>query len=179
MMGAVFAVAGQIGGGKTTIAHLLGQYLRAPVVAFSSALRELAIEAELLPSRENLQDLGSKIVESSPQILCNRVLQKAGSAEDLVIDGLRHKVIAETLITLIAPKHLVIVYVDAAERTRRQRVLAETGRDALPGWESHSSERYVTELRALADGVISNDSTLQDVHAQVHALLAQIGRGPH
>ena len=168
MKSGVFAVAGQIGSGKSSVAEFLGALTGAAVTSFSRVLVDLAISNKLTPSRDVLQQLGAETAEKAPEMLCHKVLEQANwTGNDLVIDGLRHRTIAEKLRTFVAPKRLWIVYVEANVGLRRARVMAETGIDALPRWDAQPSELFLPELRRCADVVLTNEDSLDQLRFRV------------
>jgi dephospho-CoA kinase len=173
MRSGVFAVAGAIGSGKTSVAGVIREATGAPVVSFSRALRDLAVVRRLAPTRETLQSLGPELVEREPHEFCYSVLRQANWTDgDLVIDGLRHASIREILKSIVAPVRLWTIYVDASFPTRRGRVLAESGEDVLGLWESQASEKFLTELRGSADVVfINNSGTFTKLRDEIHRWL--------
>ena len=169
----VFAVAGQIGSGKTSVARILKDFTLGSMVSFSRVISDLASAQGMTPSRDILQTIGANIVKESPEQFCKAVLHQARwSGGDLVIDGLRHPSIASTLRSLVSPVGLWIIYVEASVGVRQRRIIAEVGVDALQQWDARASERFVTELRVEADMIVTNEGSIEDLRVQVTEWLA-------
>lgn len=173
MKSGVFAVAGRIGSGKTSVACLLGKLTGAPITSFSRTLKDLAQSQDIEPSREALQALGAVLVRESPEHFCQAVLDQANwHGGDLIVDGLRHLEIARILQTLVSPARLWIVYVEASFEIRRRRVIAEAGVDLLTGWDTQASEQSLPDLHVRSDVIITNEGSVAELRSRVAEWLA-------
>ena len=126
---------------------------------------EIAQERGLPQTREYLQELGAKLVAEDPLLLCARVMQSVTQSDNngIVIDGLRHEVIYNTLKQLSSPRQLLCVYVDVAEKIRLARLIE---RDKLTATVVSEQDRHSTEiqvrsvLRKLANYIADNNGDL-------------------
>jgi hypothetical protein len=127
-------------------------------------------------TRENLQTIGTELLEQDRFGFCSAVLDHAGwtPGEALVIDGLRHAETIDLIRHLVSPLSLKIIYLDIDEDIRQERLRArgEGAREALSLVESHSSEQQVTSILAgRADLTIDGGNSIQE---SVNKLLAWI-----
>jgi len=155
------AFAGRMGAGKSSISSALASDMKWKRASFGEFVRYIAKKRGLEQSREVLQAVGAELEAGDVVAFCQDVLRFAewGGGESLVIDGIRHVRVLETLRKLIAPVPLLFVYLDAEEETRKSRLLARDRIDAasLAASESHSTEREViSRLPDLADLRLSN-----------------------
>src|SRR4051794_36648427 len=93
MAGLVVCFAGQIGSGKSSVSRRLGEALAWPRAAFGDYLRaELGRCGGAPESREQLQDLGQRLVDEDPSRFCSSVMSSNGfkPGGDLLLDGVRH-----------------------------------------------------------------------------------------
>ena len=180
MSSRVVGLAGQIGSGKSSVARGLADALSCPVASFGDCVRGIARERGVDPVRENLQAIGQELLEMlGPASFIDRVLE--GSRWDrrgsLVVEGIRHRTVAETLPSRVQPIPFFLVYLEVPDPLRRSRAIT---RDALsPGvlsqLEQHPTEREVRyAVRDLADVVISADADVAGTVASVTRAIASL-----
>ena len=175
----VLAFSGRIGSGKSTLSQQVADALGWRRASFGDYLRTFARTQGLEESREVLQDLGESLVTKDPDDFCRSVLMHFGwhSGEPLVIDGVRHATIVEALRRLVAPLELRLVFIEVDENTRRKRLqkVDKDVTDKLELFESHSTEREVTDtLPALAAWHVHGDRPVKEV---VHEILGWVHQG--
>jgi dephospho-CoA kinase len=151
-MAAVLAFAGRMGSGKTTLTTALARALGCKRASFGDYVRHVVAARGLEQTRENLQRIGTELLEQDRLGFCRAVLQYAGwvPGEVLVIDGLRHSETIDLIQQLVSPLRLRIVYLAIDDDTRLERLGArgEGEREALLSAEAHSSEQQVTSILA-------------------------------
>lgn len=162
----VLAFSGAIASGKTSVSTAVAQSLGCPRVSFGEQVRRVADERGLPASREQLQFLGEFLVREQPEDFCLAVLRQADwkPVSNLVIDGVRHAEILQTLRTLVKPCELKLIFITVDEQTRAAR-RPGTGDapEVLSALDAHSTERQVmSELPAMADLLV--DGT-RDINA--------------
>src|SRR5437879_891815 len=88
----VIALSGKLGSGKTTISSAIATLLGWRRVGFGDYVRKVVRERGLEETRQNLQVVGTELLEADPREFCKAVLSSGGwtSGEPLIIDGLRH-----------------------------------------------------------------------------------------
>jgi dephospho-CoA kinase len=155
------------GSGKTTLSAELAVALGWPRVGFGDYVRSVAQEKGLPASRDALQQLGAALIAAGWDGFVQAVLRQARRAEDqgLVIDGIRHHMAISTLRTAVTPLNLCIVYLDASDGTRLERLTARGVADSaeLARLDSHSTEREVLELRSIADIHVVSEGSISEV----------------
>ena len=150
--------AGRIASGKTTLSKAVAGFLKWPLASFGDYVRMEAHRKGLNESRDVLQMMGASLVEE-PDDFCHLVLQQVSwkPGLHLVIEGIRHSKILDSLRRLTDPSEVFLVFVETEEQTIKRR-LAErnaSGGDKLSDFEAHSTEREVrTDLPAAADLII-------------------------
>jgi hypothetical protein len=117
--------------------------------SFGGYIRATAKQQGLSESTENLQELGAALVKE-PDRFCDAVLAYCGwqAGEPLVIEGVRHQEIMNSLRQRVAPLEVRLVHleVDEQERNRRLEKRESSTPDRTKAVESHSTERQVRDI---------------------------------
>jgi dephospho-CoA kinase len=166
--------AGRVGSGKTHLSEIIANVLGSRWSSFGKTLKAIAVERGIQTSREHLQALGEQLVSSEPKALCCRVLAEAEpkGTQPIVIDGLRHRHIYDTLQKLLAPQPILIVYVDIRDDVRRGRLKFRDGLtdEQIQKLEEHSTEAEVfSEIRGIANIITDNSGSLEAAVSSVVA----------
>jgi ribosome-binding protein aMBF1 (putative translation factor)/adenylate kinase family enzyme len=164
----VLGFAGRIGSGKSTLSTEVAKALGWPRASFGDYVRTVARNSGLDESREVLQELGASLIEGGVDDFCRAVLANCGwnAGEPLVIDGIRHAEVIESLRKLVAPLEMKVVYLDVGDDKRlenlRTREQAET--EALKRVEEHPTEEQVKDrLPGLADLRLAGDHPVPEL----------------
>jgi dephospho-CoA kinase len=151
-MAVVLAFAGRMGSGKTTLTTAVASVLRCKRASFGDYVRHIVTARGLEQTRQNLQEIGTELLEQDKLQFCSDVLHHAGwtPGEALVIDGLRHAETIDLIRKLVSPLRLKIVYLEVDDdiRIERLRARGEGERDVLSLAEAHSSEQQVASILA-------------------------------
>jgi dephospho-CoA kinase len=166
-MAAVFAFAGRMGSGKTTLTTALAEALGCRRASFGDYVRHVVNARGMEQTRENLQRIGTELLEQDRLAFCNRVLLYSGwkPGDALVLDGLRHAETIDLIRQLVCPLMLKIIYLEIDDDIRLKRLEArgEGEGEALVLAEAHSSERQVTSILAgQADLTIDSSEPVQE-----------------
>lgn len=123
-MALVIAIAGGRGAGKRTISKLLVSRLAAKRASFGEYLRGEARRVAIMPFIEGLQNLGQRLVSTEPASFVEMVLRAADWDRTgiLVIDGIRHIEILDTLRSLLSPIPVQLVLISVASPFRKKRL---------------------------------------------------------
>jgi cytidylate kinase len=171
----VVAFAGRIGAGKSSVSAAFAQELGWKFASFGAFVRRTATERGMDLSRESLQTVGAELEAKDAAKFCRAVLDDAGwnAFEPAVVEGIRHVRILDTLKGQVAPQPVFLVYLEAPEELRRNRLQERGAQEAhcLERAETHSTERdVVTELPQLADLVLSTEgAAVTDLVRQIKA----------
>jgi dephospho-CoA kinase len=155
----VVAFAGKLGSGKTTVTRLLAKELGWPRAGFGDYVRNAVRKQGLDGTRENLQRIGSQLLDSSPVAFCTAVLSSSGweTGQSLLIDGLRHVETIEIITKVVYPAAFKIVFISVTEAIRLER-LRQRGENDVLAAELHSTEQQVsTSVYSRSDLVIDGD----------------------
>jgi adenylate kinase family enzyme len=145
--------------GKTTLIRDLAALLpHAQLVSFGDVIRDRARQlGQDSTDRSVLVDLGQRWVGEDPSELCDAVLSRAdATARPLIIDGLRHRRIADELARQLRPRRLIVVYLDAPRHLLLQRLCAAgmTPQQAATLLVDPTELEIDGPLRALADLIV-------------------------
>ena len=161
------ALAGKIGSGKSSVASLLAERLGGYQISFSSVVRKLARERDLVEERAVLQMLGDELISQGWDAFCTAVLEQAPGAP-VVIDGVRHTGAVSSLRKLIDPARLVVVYIEVPESVRMERLLGRglTSEQVAAG-DRHPNEAELPVVKSSADIIVRNDRALVETVNEV------------
>ncbi len=163
------AFAGPMGSGKSVVSERVAQVLGWPRVSFGNYVKSVAVSLGYDDSRETLQELGSRlIIEKGWEQFCTEVIAQNQSqmGEGLIIDGIRHSEAINTIRKIMAPSKVYLAHLTLNQRDRENRLLSRdfVNKESLLKFEEHSTEEQVkTLLPHLADVILSNSNTLNDV----------------
>jgi ribosome-binding protein aMBF1 (putative translation factor)/cytidylate kinase len=168
----VVGFAGRIGSGKSTISIEVARALGWPRASFGDYVRTVARSAGLGESREALQEIGASMIERGVDDFCRAVLAQSGwnAGEPLVIDGIRHAEVIESLRKLVAPLEMRVVYLDVKDEKRLNnlRKREDAVAEELELVEGHTTEEQVKNvLPELADLRLPGDRPLEELVATV------------
>ena len=178
----IVGLTGKFAAGKGTVAN----YLREQGFAYhscSDVLREELAARGVPESRENLHAIGNELRrDGGPDVLARRIAARLGDGGDHIVDSIRNP--AEVAALREVPRFFLLG-VDADRRVRFRRLVAR-GRQgdptafdvfaALEDQETNSTDPTTQQLHAtfaLADEVVQNDGTVEELRALVDTLLVR------
>lgn len=177
----ILGVSGPYGAGKgEAVAFLRARSFQ--TFSLSDVLREELAERGLEETRERMIALGTELrTAGGPGVLAERLLDRLRSDRNHVVDSIRHP--AEVDVLRRASAHFRLLWIDAGEETRLER-MRRRGRGGDPadlaglrdqeGRELGSDDPAAQQLRAvrdLADEVVHNDGSLEELHQALQAIL--------
>ena len=166
----VLAFSGKISSGKTSLTKDLSSYLGWPRVSFGDYVRSVAIDRGLDNERIVLQQLGEELLNNDIYIFCKAVLAQSNwQGGPLIIDGVRHKAVLETLYELISPLPLIHVHLSIAEDIRQKRLNLENKIDNL---HSTEYENYYL-LSTTADVILEVSDSLSNARSTLVQILTE------
>ena len=171
----VVAFAGRIGAGKSSVSAAFAEDLGWKFASFGAFVRKTATERGIYHSRKSLQAVGAELEATDATKFCRAVLDDVAwsAGEPLVVEGIRHVRILGILKRQVASQPVFLVYLEAPEELRRNRLQERDAQEAqhLERAETHSTERdVIAELPLLADLVLSTEgATVADLVQQIKA----------
>ncbi|USS40007.1 AAA family ATPase [Thermococcus aggregans] len=185
----IVGIVGKIAAGKTTVAKFFEEkgFCR---VSCSEPLVDLLthniseyswvpeIPEKSEPTRDKLIEYGKRLKEAfGEDILIRLALDKKRNCKDVVIDGVRSKGEIEA----IKKRGGVIIYVDARPEIRYERLkrrnaskdkVIKSFEDFLKVDEAEEELYHTSKLKDLADFLIVNEGTLEELKEKVEELIA-------
>lgn len=171
-IGPVIGFSGAIRSGKSAVARRFAEAMGWQHVSFGDYIRKLAAERRQEPNRDNLQEIGARMVQTNLESFCADVLHQVdwSPGQALVVDGIRHTEVQFTLRQLVMPSPFVLIYLQVPEEVRldRLREEAELDPDRLKRWEHNSTEVQVTRLLPdtadyILDGAQSTEALIEQL----------------
>jgi len=187
----IIGVVGKIAAGKTTVARFFEEKgfcrvscsdplidLLTHNVSDYSWIPELPEKAE--PTRERLIEFGKYLKEKyGGDILVRLAVDKKRNCRDIVIDGVRSREEIEAIKRLGGK----VIYVEARPEIRFERLVKrKASKDkGIKSFEDFKSmddaeERlyHTSELKGLADYVIVNEGTLEELREKVERIIGEV-----
>jgi len=168
----VLAFSGSIGSGKSTLSLSVAKALNWPYVSFGNHVRTVALLRGLGESREILQEVGESLIQEGWEQFCKSVLAQTTwePGEPLVVDGIRHVEVVETLQLLIVPSELLLIHITLNEPTRKARLYKRSPADyaKMQSIEDHSTEVQVKrQLPQIANLIVSGERSTDDIIREI------------
>lgn len=177
----ILGFVGQIASGKGTASEYLKTKHGAKTYRFSTMLRDVLNRLYLTVSRENLQKISQIIRENFGEETLSKVIAedvKNDPTPLIVIDGIRRPGDIEFL-KQIPGFTLVNIFADMTTRYERITRRSENTDDANKTFEQFESdhkqeaELKIVEIAAEATEQIDNNGSLENLYAQLDALIAK------
>jgi hypothetical protein len=179
-----------MGSGRRELSKRVAQALGVPRVSFGEYIRAEATRRGLNQTRAVLQEIGESLVGNDCKAFCRAVLSQAvwRPGESLVVDGIRHKQVEETLESLVRPSVLLTVFLDVDDRLRFTRLPAadlfivngetETfNRSDIERVDSHSTETQAKALLpSIADFVVKGGAGADRLSSELESWLRELQR---
>ncbi|MEM0340342.1 MAG: AAA family ATPase [Acidilobaceae archaeon] len=176
------AVTGLPGSGKSLVAQVIAEYLKLPLISMGDLVREEVKRRGLELTPWNLEvvaielrrERGSSVVA---QMLLEEVKRRGLSSEGLVVDGVRS---LEEVKVLSSLGRVCVVGVFAPPRLRFERLLKRGRVGDVKSLEEFKMRDWynlnygIGNLLALADYMIVNDSTPEDLARASRAVAEEI-----
>jgi len=175
----ILGIAGEIASGKGTTAKYLIDEYGASTHRFSTALRDIANRMYLEESRENLQKISTMMRENFDDNILSMVIYKDVENDNnqiIAIDGVRRMADIEFLKKIPEFK---LVYVDTTMENRYERITkrGENVDDKSKTFEDfkkdheREAELQIKDLKNIADFVVGNDGSLEDLYLQIDKII--------
>ncbi|MFT7582731.1 MAG: dCMP deaminase [Myxococcota bacterium] len=176
----IIGLTGKFAAGKGTVAA----YLMTQGYAYhslSDILREELASRDVAEGRETLTDIGNALRrEGGPSVLADRIAERLADGGDHIVDSIRNPAEVERLREVPG---FFLLGVDADQNLRFERLKHRARQGdpetfelfaSLEHRETHSTDPTSQRLAAtfaLADEVVTNETDLDALHAQVEAVL--------
>lgn len=169
----IIGISGPTGSGKDTAANFIEKEFHFKHISGGDVLRDLLRRIGFEPKKEAVGDLGTllRINYGSDAIL--KLVMDQGGSGNIIISGFRSPEEAK----LIKQAGGVIIYIEAREETRHQRVITRSRESedserikAIEKKESQSSNKLaesLIDIRSISDAIILNDSSVEDFYEKL------------
>jgi dephospho-CoA kinase len=167
MKPAILTFSGPIASGKSALSIKLAQTFHWSRISFGDYVRSVADARKTPKTREVLQAIGTELVTSDLEGFCNAVLKQVNwqHGQPLIIDGIRHINVLETLQKLVAPMKLYLIFITIDEVVQANRLVERELNEllALQALELDATEQQVgTYLRDIADFVVDGSRPIEE-----------------
>lgn len=158
----IITISGRISSGKSFAANLIRNEFGLPVATFGGYLKHYCEENNLLTDRKTLQDTGEAFVKENPkQFLVDVISHFIGSADSIVLEGVRHVSILDAVDQLT--KNRVSIFIEADLQTRYKRYY-ERNKDAdqiknfkqFKIADSHPVELDIESLKSISNIILDS-----------------------
>ena len=178
----IIVLAGEIACGKGTIVKYLEEKYGAKSVRFSTILRDIIARLYLEESRENLQKLSTCLRQTfSEDILSYAIAEDAKKIKNQVVllDGARRESDIKYLKEISG---FMLVYIEADPKVCYERMIlrGENSGEKQKTFEEFLTEReqeaeiQIRSLKKMADFVLDNNGSQDDLKKQVDEMLKEI-----
>lgn len=182
-MPVIIAVTGMPGSGKSVVSAMIAKLLSCPVVSMGDAVRREVQRRGLELSAGNIERVAAELREKYGPAAVARLIEEdvrvhLAHSNWLVVDGVRGLSEVEVF-SAIAPTCIVAVHASPAvrhERLAARRRPGETANDIVLR-DRYNLKFGLGEVIALADFMIVNESGLEELGAQVRALVGELVNG--
>lgn len=180
----VVCFSGRIGSGKTSVTRAIAGRLGWRRAAFGDYLRDrIGREGGDAHNREDLQELGQRLVDTDAELFCRDVLAHAGyiQGESLLVDGIRHVAMYRLVKLLVAPVPSRLIHLSADSEHVRYRVDRRSGEaNDFARADAHRVEaELVTDVPAAADAIVNGNQEFDAVLSLAMATIASFKLLPH
>lgn len=179
----ILALAGEMGSGKGAISRYLISKYHAEVHRGSDQLRDILDRMHIEKNRENISNLSTALRGIfGDDILSKTIVGDIGQSDNplIIIDGVRRR---EDLYDFQKLEGFIFVYVDADIDTRYARVVSrgenisdttKTLAEFLKESKAETETR-ISGLRDIADRVIENNGTMEELQEKIEEILENNG----
>jgi dephospho-CoA kinase len=178
----VIGLSGRIGSGKGTIGEYLAREYGAEGRRFSDILVDLLKRLHISPERKALQNMGATLRSQFGDDVLVKALKKDLEAADsniVMVDGVRYQNEVEMLRGF---EKSILFFVDATPEIRFERVRkrgekgeGEIDYEEFLRAEKRETERYLDQIKALADFRLDNSGSFDDLYKQIDQALKEHG----
>lgn len=159
----IITLSGRISSGKSYVAQIIQNEFSLPIASFGIYLREICKNNNLPTERKMLQEIGELLIRTNPrQFLIEVISYFANCNNELILDGVRHRVILEQVKSLT--ENHIAIFVDADLKTRYERYMSRNkDSDSLKTFDqfkisdSHPVEMEIESLKEFCDYIVYSD----------------------
>jgi len=166
----ILAFSGGIKSGKTTISSNISSILKWKRVSFGEYIQRIAEKDGIIPSRDNLQELGEKEIDSGWKNFCFNVLEMVRwkNGENLIIDGIRHKEALDQIKKITSPSDVYLVFIELDLKNRESRIVNTENFENIKRYELHSTEKQVNKvLPEISDLIIDGNKSIGEITDEI------------
>lgn len=160
---------GRICSGKSSLAKIVSTALGIAKASFGGYLAELAPKFDLDINRENLQNLGQSLIDENPEKFLRDVIAFSGSSDQMIFEGVRHRVIKEKI--ELSSETSISFYIEVPPEIRLKRCIERDditiSAQEFNQWDSHVVEMEIETLKSECTYILDGTLSLSELSEQV------------
>ncbi|MBB5624110.1 dephospho-CoA kinase [Pedobacter cryoconitis] len=160
---------GRICSGKSSLSKLVSEATGISKSSFGGYLAKLAPILGLKSDRKSLQDLGQSLIDNDPEKFLIDVLEFSGSPDEIIFEGVRHKIIKEKIEenSKLAISFYIDVQSDVRFKRGVQRGDSNLSREEFLKWDIHIVEMEIENLKQSCSYILDGNESLSKLRDQV------------
>jgi len=178
----VLGFSGPTASGKSSLSKAIAATLGWRRISFGDYVRNVALGLGQPLTREVLQSIGASLIDTGSHEFCVNILEWSGwkAGNPLIVDGIRHRTVANELLILVKPTPFALVYVGIDDATRSARLVTrgETDDRSLQLIDADSTEIEVASYLSMrADIIVDGSRELSELTDEIIDWATRIRNG--
>jgi cytidylate kinase len=167
----ILGFSGKIGSGKSTLSAEVANQLNWKHASFGLYVQKVALSKNIAPTRENLQNLGARLLSDNAKKFCLSVVKESNWAygESLVIEGIRHEEVIEIIRDITKPDIFKLIFLKISDKNIRKSRIAN--RDNTP---INEADEHPTEKEVMNNTLLKRADLIVDAEKDISGLKNQI-----
>ncbi|MEK7566092.1 MAG: AAA family ATPase [Patescibacteria group bacterium] len=178
----IIGFAGEMGCGKGTAVDYIVKRYNGESLRFSTIIRDLLHRLYLPETRDNLQKISTVLRENFGQDILSVAMAgdiEKSSKKIVVLDGIRR---LSDIDFLKGHPSFIFIYIETSINNRYNRIVQRSENpddniktlDQFKNELENEAEAQIRELKRVANHIINNDGTLDDLYTQIDVIIKPV-----